>query len=237
MDKAVGERGAHLNASQATRAMNLKPDEAHLEKYDHYPAKGNPVQYLFVILAIGTLALTIYLFKNGHWIFGIIGIIGVLLLSLLAYSFGSATLKKQVAYENGLLIPAIIVNTSPVELLAMANMATKEDQEPIYGFLKMAAPNLPNHKIELNEKVPCVSLFGMGIKGYRRHFEARPICCGFKEQALIAQAIAVISKEPTENRLFKSEWDMLYALRDKIGINMKGGTVLLFDKSLNQANL
>ena len=236
MSKSVGEKGGNLNNSQASRAMNLKPDEEQVERYDNYPAKGNPLIYLFLVLAVGTLLLTIYLFANGHWIFGIIGIAGLLILLLLTYSFGNGGLKKRIAYESGLIIPAIIVNTNPVELLAMANMGIQENQEPIYGFIKIAASNLPNHRIELNEKVPCVSLFGMAKKGYRRHFEPRPVSCGFKDPALVTQAVAVISKEPTENRKFRTEWDMLYALRDKIGTNMKKGTILFFDKDLNAAH-
>ncbi len=236
MSKPVGEKGENVNNSQASRAMNRKPDEAQVEQYDNYPAKGNPLIYLFLVLAAGTLLLTIYLFANGHWLFGIIGIAGLLILLLLSYSFGNSGLKKRIAYESGLLIPAIIVNTAPLELLAMADMSTAAGQEPIYGFLKIAAKNLPNHKVELNEKVPCVSLFGMATKGYRRHFEPRPVSCGFKDPTLVTQAVAVISKGPTENRKFRTEWEMLYALRDKIGTGMKKGTILFFDKDLNAAN-
>ena len=236
MNKSVGEKGGNLANSQASRAMNIKPDEEQVEQYDHYPAKGNPLIYLFLILAVGTLLLTGYLFANGHWIFGIIGIIGILILLLLTYSFGNGGLKKRIAYESGLLIPAIIVNTSPVELLAMANMSTTENGEPVYGFMKIAASNLPNHKIEVNEKVPCVALFGRATKGYRRHFEPRPVCCGFKDPALVAQATAAISKSPPPIRKFRTEWEMLYALRDKIGTSMKNGTILFFDKDLNGAN-
>ncbi len=233
MSTPIGQKGETLNNSQATRAMNLKPDDEQVDKWDNYPAKPNKLIYLFMALAVGTLLLTIYLFAQGHWIFGIIGIAGLLILLLLSYSFGNGGLKKRIAYESGLLIPAIIVNTAPLELLAMADMSTTAGQEPVYGFMKIAGRNLPNHEIVVNEKVPCVALFGSAKKGYRRHFEARPVCCGFADPKLVAQATTAISKEPTGNRKFRTEWDMLYALRDKIGVSMKPGTILFFDGDLN----
>lgn len=235
MEKTIGEQGEDFNLSQASRSMNIEPDEEQIKKYDQYPDSGSFIKNIIIILLLGILGLTFYLFSNGRWILGIIGIIATLFLALLTFVFGSAT--KKAAYKNGLIVPAIIINTSPVEILAMADMRTTEEQAPIYGFLKKSINNLPNHKIEIDEKIPCVTLFGMGIKGYRRHFEPRPISWGFKDKSLIEQTIEVISNDGTESEFFKTEWEMLYKAKEKISGEPTLDTVVFFDADLNEVKL
>lgn len=234
MEKVIGEEGENFNFSHASRAMNIEPDEEQIKKYDQYPDTGSFIKYLFIILSLGTLALTVYLFSNGRWILGILGIIGTLLFAFLILVFGGS---KKMAYKIGLIIPAIIVNTNPIEIVAMADMRSKEDQEPVYGFLKMIINNLPNHKIEIDEKVPCVSLFGSAIKGYRRHFEPRPISWGYAEESFIPQTVAVISQEATSSDLFNNEWEMLYKIKDRFTVDVAHNTVLFFDEDLNEVNI
>lgn len=235
MEKIIGEEGEDFNLSQASRAMNIEPDEEQIKNHDQYPDSGNFIKYFFIILLLGILGLTIYLFFNGRWILGIFAIIGTLFFALLTFVFGNAT--KKMAYKNGLIIPAIIINTSPIEILAMADMRTTEEQTPVYGFLKMIINTLPNHKVEINEKVPCVSLFGMAIKGYRRHFEPRPISWGFKDESLIPQTIEIISNDAAPNEFFKNEWEMLYKVKDKISEETARDTILFFDDNLNEVKI
>ena len=235
MEKTIGEEGEDFNLSQASRAMNIEPDEDQIKKYDQYPDSGGFIKNIIIFLLFAILGLTIYLFYNGRWILGIIGIIATLFLGLLTFVFGSAT--KKAAYQNGLIIPAVIINTNPIEILAMADMRSTDEQAPVYGFQKIKINTLPNHKIEINEKVPCVTLFGMAIKGYRRHFEPRPISWGFKDASLIRQTIEVISGDQTENEFFKTEWEMLYKAKDKISEETARDTVLFFDADLNEVKV
>lgn len=235
MEKVIGEEGVDFNLSQASRAMNIEPDEDQIKNHDQYPDSGNFIKYIFIILLLGILGLTVYLFSNGRWILGILGIIGTLFIALLTFVFGNAT--KKMAYKNGLIIPAIIINTNPIEILAMADMRSSEEQTPVYGFQKMILKTLPNHKIEINEKVPCVSLFGMAIKGYRRHFEPRPISWGFKNESLIPQTIEIISNDEAPNDFFNNEWEMLYKIKDKISEETARDTVLFFDDNLNEVKI
>ena len=154
---------------------------------------------------------------------------------LLTLVFGNAT--KEMAYKNGLIIPAIIINTNPIEILAMADMRSMEEQEPIYGFLKMLIKDLPNHKIEMYEKIPCVSLFGMAIKGYRRHFEPRPISWGYEDAGLIPKVVDIISEEEVTNDAFKNEWEMLYYVKDKLNKDLEYETAVFYDENLDEVEL
>lgn len=153
-EKEIGEHGRILNFSMASRAMNIDPDKAQIEKYDEYSAKGNPIQYLFIPLSILALGLSVYLFIHGHWVLGLLAIVLTLFLALLAYSFGNATLKKEIAYKDGLLILAIISNTSPLEIIALAPMGTREDQDIIYGCIKRRSTTYPVMPYKLMKKYP-----------------------------------------------------------------------------------
>jgi len=231
----IGKEGQMLNFSVASRAMNIEPDKDQIEQYDEYEAKGNPIQYFFMLLTLVFAVLSIYGFKTGHWILGIIGILITLFCAFSAYTFGNATLKKEIAYSDGLIIPAIVINTNPIEIIALANMSTEENQKPIYGCLKMQIKSLPNHKIVLDEKVPCVSLFGMEIKGYRRHFEPRPISWGFKDASLISKVINSISADKQEGE-FIDEWTMLQSLKNEMK-EAPYKEVIFFDQQLQKVEL
>lgn len=234
-ENSIGEEGKFLNFTAASRAMNIDPDTEQIKKYDEYPAKSNAIQYLFIVLCIAMLSLSIYWITGGHWILSGIGILATTFLALLANSFGKATLMKQIAYKNGLIIPAMITNTDPIEIIALANMGSKEEQQPIYGCLKMNVNALPNHTIAVGEKVPCISLFGAAINGYRRHFEPRPITWGFKEAALIPILIEIIAKDNNELN-YADEWQMLDILKSQM-TNATLGEVVFFDNNLKKITL
>lgn len=232
----IGQEGDSMNFSYATRAMNTEPDSDQLEKYDEYPTGGNPIMYVFILLTIALLGFTIYLFTTGHWVWGIVGILVSLILAFLSYMFGNASLKKSVAYENGLLIPAIIVNTNPIQILAIADMSADEAVDPVYGVKKMTVNNLPNHVVEKGEKVPCVALFGMAYKGYRRMFEPRPVSWGYKNKDVIQEAIQAISQDDVEGK-FENEWEMLYEIETKYSDKIKDDELTFFDKDLEQLDM
>ncbi len=172
----IGKTGKMLNLSTATYAMNIKPDEDQIKKFDEYRGKTNTLKYTVIALVLLFGGLSAYLFQTGHWIFGSISVIITLLLLLFSLSIGNNS-----AYESGLITPAIIIETNPIKIIALADMRSEEDQEKIIlGCKKMTLKNLPNHHIKIGEKVPCVSLFSMAHKGYRQNFEPRPISWGYK---------------------------------------------------------
>lgn len=221
----IGKQGSSLNDSVASSAMNMKPNEEHLKKYDEYPVSRNTIHYIFIVADVLLTAFTAYLFYSGHWIWGIVLLLVSLILLVFTYSICNSNMIKEIAYENGLLIPAIVVNTNPIELVVMADMSTLDGQDPIYGCLKIRANKLPNHKIEINEKVPCVSLFGnTNSKNYRFEFEPRPVCWGFDKKEYIDAA---------QNAIEESEWQLLSSIASANKDKLSNKTVSFFDKDGN----
>lgn len=209
----IGEEGKSLNFSFATRAINIDADQEQIAKYDEYTAKSNPLQYAALAVAVGLLGLGVYLFVIGHWVWGIVSLIAFLFVFMISRSLGKATLQKSIAYEDGLLIPGIICSTNPLQLVAMADMSSEENQPRIYGCTKFSIAALPLHSLEVGTRVPCVSLFGMAVKGYRRHFEPRPVSWGYTDPNIIQGAIVAID---TADDGEVSDWEILERLASKM---------------------
>ncbi len=215
-ENEIGQEGEMLNLSFATRSMNIEPDIEHMKQFDEYPSKSPLFSYLFYTLSLGLIAWAVYLISQGSWILGIVIFIVNIIVAFFTYSLGNSLLNKRIAYESGLIIPAIIVSRNPIQLLSIANVAADEDIQTLYGARLLNVNQLPQHDIVIGEKVPCVALFGMAVKGYRRHYEPRPIAWGFKERLFIDQAIDSISNDieliqqhPTH------EWDILNKIHSK----------------------
>jgi hypothetical protein len=230
----VGEEGKSLNFSFATRAINLDADQEQIAKYDEYTAKSNPLQYVALFIALGLVTLSGYLFYTGHWVWALVSLFLALFVFMLSRSLGKATLQKSIAYEDGLLLPGIIVNTNPLQVVAMADMRSEEDQDVIYGCLKFTVAALPLHALVVGERVPCVSLFGMAVKGYRRHFEPRPVSWGYNDPEIVKNAIAAIDRVEEEDEA--SEWEILEQLVSKMK-DAPEKEVLFFNDRLEKVTL
>ncbi len=235
--KEIGDQGEVLNLSTASRAMNIASDEEQIEKYDEYEITANPLKNIVLILTLGALILCVYLFYTGHWVWGTLLVFVTLFLGMLSSSLGKASVNKRIAYESGLLIPAIIIELNPIKIIALADMRSSSTQEKvIWGCQKMTLNNLPNHNIEIGEKIPCVSLFGIAIKGYRRHFEPRPISWGFKDSSVITKAITFITND-NDDLSFENEWVILERLVNTMKEVKEEKEVLFFNEDLDRIEL
>ncbi len=233
----LGEAGRNLNFSVAQRAMNTPPDPERVAQYDTYPAKGNALQYIALVLALVCMGGAFYLYKGGGWITGTLALIAGAFLALLSRSFGKATTIKAIAYENGLLIPGVITSLAPLEITALANVGTTEDQPSVYGAIRMAVAELPGHRLALGERVPCVALFGMGQKGYRRHFEPRPVCWGY-EPAIVEQATtAIAAPDEDSDDDARNDWDLLAVVAPQLDPDAPAGEAQFFDAGLRPITL
>lgn len=228
----IGEEGVSTMLSVASRAMNIEADIELIKQYDEYSEKRNPLFYAILVVLIGVLVGCVLLYKNGNWIWGSLLTIVSLFLMLFARSFGNPLHTKRIAYESGLLVPATVTSTTPLELVAMADMRSDDDIEPVWGLIKLQVKHIPHHTMSVGEKIPCVALFGMSVKGYRRHFEPRPVAWGYADKTLIAEAHNQINDtiRLADNR-FVQEWEMLSLLADKMK-DQPCNEVLFVDNSL-----
>ncbi len=227
----IGKTGKMLNLTTATCAMNIKPDKDQIKKFDEYRGKTNTIKYIVIASVLILAGLSVYLFQTGHWIFGSISAIITLLLLLFSLSIGN-----NAAYKSGLITAAIIIETKPIKIIALADMRSEEDQEKIIlGCKKMTLKNLPNHHIKIGEKVPCVSLFSMAHKGYRQNFEPRPISWGYKNPDYIPEVIDFITNSSDYSN-FKNDWEILEKLVETM-TDVEKEEVVFFDEELNRVEL
>ena len=170
----AGETGKILNFSQPTRSPNLKPDPDRLKKYDPYARHYAKLTSWTSFLSVFLTGLAVFLWYTGHGIFAAIA--GF--LSLLVLWFSRVIKRAAVGniYESGLLMPAILISTTPPELLVMADISTSEENtEPLWGFKRMFPEELPCYPLQKGTRIPCVGLFRSSKKDRWSYFDARPL--------------------------------------------------------------
>ncbi|WCM41912.1 DUF3239 domain-containing protein [Flavobacterium sp. CBA20B-1] len=226
-DKKIGQKEKMINLTSVSRSMNIEPDSDHINRYDEYPAKLTPFFYVAIVLASASAVATFMLFSFRHWILGSIFLITTFVLGMLVQSLRREKLRKRIIYQNCLLIPAILIKIRPLTILALADMRSNDSKKMVWGCQKLTIKKLPFHQLQVDERVPCVSLFGMVVKGYRRHFEPRPISWGFVDE---------LQRKKVLESIDELEWRVLEKLQPKMnGANEK--EVVFFDCKLNKINL
>ena len=223
----IGEMGDFVNDSVATSAMNDAPDADRIRKYDTIKPPTNFMTGIIWCVSALIIFGTVYLFMRGHWIIGLVGVPFSVFAALVSYYALDSTSVKEMAYKDGLLTPAIVVNVDPIELIAMANMRSSIDGDEIYGCQRLQVESLPLHSLQLGEKVPCASLFTGTQKGRHKVFNARPVCWGFDDASKIERAIESISADD-DCEFFDSTWAMLSCVESKMS-KQPFGKILFFD--------
>lgn len=207
MTRKVGDPGKVFNLSRATRAVNMLPDKKKLKKYDEYIAKYKTMAWVSLLLGAGLVAVAIWLWQSNHGIISVLTGIISLFPFWMAYTTSSAA--SGAAYESGLLVPAIIVNTQPVEILTLADMrsGSSSPNGPVWGCRRLRLKALPMHNLQPGERVPCAAFFGSSTDGIYAHYEPRPLCWATDDTHQIEAAVQEITRE---------EWEILDILKEKV---------------------
>ena len=195
-----------FNFSQATRTSDIEVDAAWMKQHDEQLPKFMKLIWQRLVPGFILLGVAAVLYVYGHWVYGSIAILAALSLLFFAYLYYNAA--GSAAYTSGALVPAIVVRTSPIELLALANVdCSKEDADldAQWAYKRFSVERLPVHRVELGERVPCMALFGGAKDGRWTRFEPRPLCWATSDAAAIRRNIA---------RIDDSEWDMLSHITD-----------------------
>jgi len=235
MNKEMGQSGDMLNNTFATRAANLEADKISVAKYDQFKWQHKHLQYFSASIFL-LFAAAIYLSVTGHYIWGSLLF---LITMLLYYIVGiSATMLSEGVYKNGLLMPAIITSTNPLQILVLANMGNGLNTRPVWGCRKINIKALPHHQLVLGEQIPCVAFFNNVVKNNTRmHFEPRPLCWATQNMEVIQNANNYIKNDEDEEMPAgcKNEWDMLKLLQLKMA-DIKHQKVVFFDDALAVTN-
>lgn len=201
MKRAVGDAGEYFNDSVATRAVNIDPDMAKVRRLDIYHRRYQQLFRWLSAIGAGLLLAGIALCIWHHPVWG--GLVIVLSLPVLFLALRLPQTLQGDAYKNGLLIPGIITNLTPLTMLCVADVRTSGDDEPdettgiVWGAKQVVIKELTVQPARLGEQIPCVSLFGGTSPDEAVYvaFEPRPLAWGTDNAAIIEQARRAIDDE------------------------------------------
>ena len=104
---------------------------------------------------------------------------------------------KKTKYKDSKVIPAIIYNTNPLTLIALAPLWT-DDNYAIkrFGCQKFEIKELPFHVIREKERIPCcVEYFVSDNSSYYSNFKIYPLCFATENSNEIQNNIDLINKD------------------------------------------
>jgi len=145
------------------------------------------VLFFFIITAI-FFALD---WGVAGYIFGFLAVVLFVALSLL-------TKRIAFIFNNGLLVPGIVVEEGPLVLAVLANMDTAMEDEPVWAIKRLELSNLPCAEGVIGEVIPCVAGFqGEGLVAWD-DFDADPLSFATANIEDLKKNVARIDKEEIE---------------------------------------
>ena len=219
MDNQNETTGKTFNFSQATRTSDIEVDAAWMKQHDEQRPQFMKLIWQRLVPGFILLGVAAVLYVYGHWVYGSIAILAALSLLFFACLYYNAA--GSAAYTSGALLPAIVVRTAPIELLALANVDCSEEDADLdaqWAYKRFSVKRLPVHRVELGERVPCIALFGGAQDGRWTRFDPRPLCWATSDAAAIRRNTA---------RIDDSEWDMLSHITDDT--TAANGDIVLLD--------
>lgn len=215
-----------LNFSYATRNPDITIDETLYKQHDTYLPKLLKVSRVALAVAVVFAALTVKFFLDGSWLLAIP--IGSAAIVALFFSSASVRAGGGTAYESELLIPAIITDTNPTQIIALANISSKDDEKSGSEHVQWAAkrinlPSLPLHQHTVGQRVPCAAIFGGSRNDLRLAFEPRPL-------SWATSSIEEIKHN--EGMIPQVEWDFLEKITNKVPDHAEDN-IALFDHDGN----
>ncbi len=131
-------------------------------------------------------------------------------------------------YEEGLLVPGMIVKTEPLTIMAIANMVAQEGAPAINGCYCLEVKALDGARKELFEKIPCSCFFCYEGGDYHSSFQPHPLYWGTADQQAIAEALRQVEEDNRENA--KDEWEVLKEIAQKFP-DLGNGNMILLDEN------
>lgn len=153
---------------------------------------------LCVLLAAGSFFI--------HWIITVV--FGLAALFFLWRGTGkiSDDYLKEV-YEEGLLVPGLIVKTQPLTIMAIANLVAQDGAKTINGCFNLVVKELDGADKKLYEKIPCSCFFCYEGGSYHSSFEPHPLYWGTSDKQEINAALIQVEEDNKENS--QDEWEVL----------------------------
>ncbi|MCM1257450.1 MAG: DUF3239 domain-containing protein [Roseburia sp.] len=212
---------------EASTKSKIQADAAHIKTHDEIigavlrQRKSSKIIFVFCVCF---LVLFAYL---KLWI--PTAVCGLFALFFLWRGTGkiSEEYMKEV-YEEGLLVPGMIVKTQPLTIMAIANLVAQEDAETINGCYNLVVKNLDGAKKELYEKVPCSCFFRYEGGSHHSAFQPHPLYWGTSNRQEITSALMQVEEDNKENS--RDEWEVIKEIAEKFP-DLKNGEIILMDEN------
>jgi hypothetical protein len=126
----------------------------------------------------------------------------LLVFAFIIFYVTAVLFEKKRFYREFELVPAVIVNLSPLTIVALANISRNDFC--FWALTQQNVKSLPNTRLELYARIPCCASF----KGRRDNtvwdwFTPHPLCWATDD---------VITIKSDEYRIIPEKWEMLYEL-------------------------
>lgn len=131
-------------------------------------------------------------------------------------------------YEEGLLVPGMIVKTEPLTIMAIANMTARDGATTVNGCYCLEVKELDGAQKILFEKIPCSCFFCYEGGDYHSSFQPHPLYWGTADQQSVQEALRQVEEDNKENT--KDEWEVLKEVARQFP-DLGNGNLILLDKN------
>lgn len=131
-------------------------------------------------------------------------------------------------YEEGLLVPGMVVNTQPLTVLAIANLVAHNGAPVVNACYSLVVKELDGAKKELYEKIPCSCFFCYEGGSYHSNFDPHPLYWGTDSRQEIDEALRQVEEDNRQNS--QDEWEVLKRIAKQFS-DLKGGEMILLDEN------
>ncbi|MCL2605657.1 MAG: DUF3239 domain-containing protein [Coriobacteriia bacterium] len=196
--------------SPASLITKITVDAKRVRKYDTVYRSYTRWARAFFVAALFLLAGAAAFFWFDRFI---LAVIAALISMLLFYFAFRVARNKLIDYQASEFSPAIIHRTDPLTVIALVPLLTFEVPAPQrYGCQEFEVKELPGHKIEVGERIPCAVDYNSDnqVPAYFSSFNVRPLCWATRDLQAIQHNIDMISNDGSKS------WEALDKLAKKL---------------------
>ncbi len=209
---------------EASIKSGIHPDTKRIRKMDEITGvvlKQRKESKIICVICI-ILAIALFRFKLALTI--VFGLLALFFLWRGTGQIPDSYLNE--IYEEGLLVPGIIVKTQPLTIMAIANLVAHDGCETINGCYNLVVKNLDGAKKELYEKIPCSCFVNYSNGFYHSAFQPHPLHWGTSNKDEITAALVALEESNKENT--QDEWEVLKRIASQFP-DLENGEIVLLD--------
>lgn len=212
---------------EASTKSGIHADVSRIKKYDEIIGAVLSQRKSSKIIFAVCLAILVVLVYFKLWI--PVGICALIALFFLWRGTGkiSEDYMREV-YEEGLLVPGLIVKTQPLTIMAIANLVAQDGADTINGCYNLVVKNLEGAKKQLYEKVPCSCFFRYEGGPYHSAFQPHPLYWATTNRQEIDAALRQVEEDNKENS--RDEWEVLKEMAERFP-DLKNGEIIMLNEN------